>query len=76
MTKRLDLGSADSLKRRLLRELLQEWEAIGPPGIVDVHELAVRLSARPAEVHKAAKPLFTDGIVDRDAVGLALFFNP
>ena len=70
------LSEYESAEQRLLKILADEWDNIGPPGIVDVQDLAEKLDLDPEEVRKIIKPLFERAAVDMDHYEKAVYLTP
>jgi DNA-binding MarR family transcriptional regulator len=63
-------------QQSILNILANEWEQIGPPGIMDISDIAGQLKISVEDVHRAIKPLFVMGAVDSDRVGFAAYLTP
>ena len=67
----------DAASQQLILNILaKEWEQVGPPGIVDVSDIAGQLSISIEDVRRAIKPLFVMGAVDTDRLGFATYLTP
>jgi predicted ArsR family transcriptional regulator len=58
-------------QQSILNLLAKEWEQMGPPGIMDISDIAKQLKISVEDVRRAIKPLFVMGAVDTDRVGFA-----
>jgi DNA-binding MarR family transcriptional regulator len=63
-------------QQSILNILAKEWEQTGPPGIMDISDIAGRLNISAEDVRRAIKPLFVMGAVDTDRVGFAAYLTP
>jgi len=63
-------------QQSILNILAKEREQIGPPGIMDISEIAGQLKISVEDVHRAIKPLFVEGTVDTDRLGFAASLTP
>lgn len=62
--------------QRILALLAEEWKCYGPPGILDIQEVALRLAMPMDDVHEAIRPLYQQGQVDCDQSWTAVFLTP
>ena len=60
----------------VLRLLAKEWTYTGPPGIMDVSDIAAALPLAPSETLAALKVLLTQGLVDMNSLKTAAFLTP
>jgi hypothetical protein len=65
-----------SVEDQVLLLLAKEWDFAGPPGILDMGEVAAFLSAPPSEVLGAVKSLFGRGLVDMNRLKTSIFLTP
>lgn len=56
--------------------LADEWKSNGPPGILDIKAVAMRLAMPVDGVHEAIAPLYQKGLVDCDRSRTAVFLTP
>lgn len=66
----------DNQQKAILALLAREWENAGPPGIVDIIDIARYLGSSVDEIRQAIAPLFEGGVVDVDRLGTAAFLTP
>jgi predicted transcriptional regulator len=66
----------DQQKKALLNVLADEWDEVGPPGIVDIKDVAERLNISVEDAVSIIKPLFVDGIIDADDARTAVYLTP
>lgn len=71
----LEKGGED-LKWDILLLLAREWDANGPPGIVENRDLVRMLNVKPALVETALAELESDAITSNDALGFATYLTP
>lgn len=60
----------------VLAILAKEWVYSGPPGIMNISDIVAVLPLAPSEAFAALKDLFTDGLVDMDALKTSAFLTP
>ena len=63
-------------QQSLVNILAKEWEQVGPPGIMDISDIAGQLNISIIDVRRAIKPLFVMGAVDSDRAGFAAYLTP
>lgn len=66
----------DQQKKALLNLLADEWDEVGPPGIVDIKDVAQRLNISVEDAVSIIKPLFVDGVIDADDARTAVYLTP
>jgi len=66
----------DNQQKAILALLAREWENAGPPGIVDIIDIARYLGVSADEIRQALTPLFEGGVVDVDRIGTAAYLTP
>ena len=72
-----DNSDRDEINRQSLLNLLaKEWDQTGPPGIMDLSDIAGHLNISVEDVRRVIKPLFVMGAVDTDRSGFAAFLTP
>ena len=72
----LDTTPLNPQQKAILALLAREWESAGPPGIVDIIDIARYLGVSVDEIRQALAPLFEGGVVDVDRLGTAAFLTP
>lgn len=65
-----------SAREGVLSLLAKEWVYSGPPGIMDISDIVAVLPLAPSETFAAVKDLFSDGLVDMNALKTAAFLTP
>lgn len=63
-------------ERQILALLAKEWDYNGPPGIMEVSDVVAALPLAPSETLEALKSLFSDGMVDMNALKTSAFLTP
>ena len=63
-------------EKNILMLLADEWEEAGPPGIMDIRDVADRLRISPEDIKEGLEPLYADGFVDMDNRGFTIFLTP
>ena len=66
----------EACRQSILNILAKEWEQVGPPGIMDISDIAEQLNMSGEDVRRAIKPLFVMGAVDTDRMGFAAYLTP
>ena len=66
----------DSSKMAILEVLAGEWEISGPPGIVDISDVAALVPLAPSDTMATVRELFAEGLVDMNALKTSLFLTP
>ena len=66
----------DNQQTAILALLAREWEEAGPPGLMDMIEIARYLDLPLDEIRQAVHPLFVAGVVDVDRLGAAAYLTP
>jgi DNA-binding IclR family transcriptional regulator len=61
---------------KILRLLAREWDHTGPPGILDISDIAAALDLAPSETFQALKSLFESGLVDMNSLKSSAFLTP
>lgn len=61
---------------KVLRLLVKEWEAKGPPGIMDISDVVAAIGLAPSDSLAALKGLFTRGLVDMNTLKTSVFLTP
>jgi len=65
-----------SARESVLSLLAKEWIHSGPPGIMDISDIVAVLSQAPSETLAVVREMFTDGLVDMNALKTAAFLTP
>lgn len=63
-------------ERQVLALLAKEWEYSGPPGIMDIAEIASALGQAPTLTLQALRSLFQNGLVDINRLKTSAFLTP
>lgn len=66
----------ENARNGILTILAEEWDASGPPGILDIPELAAQATLALDEVREAVSSLFAEGAVDMDELKSAVYLTP
>lgn len=66
----------DNQQAAILSLLAREWEKAGPPGLMDMIEIARYLDLPLDEIRQAVHPMFVSGDVDVDRLGTAAYLTP
>lgn len=66
----------DSSKKKVLSLLAREWDITGPPGIMDISDIASIVPAAPSDIMATIKELFASGLVDMNALKTSVFLTP
>lgn len=69
-------AQSPSAGQRILALLADEWKCHGPPGILDIKEVSLRLAMSVDAVREAITPLYQEGLVDCDQSWTAVFLTP
>ncbi len=65
-----------SSEEEILKVLAREWEITGPPGIIDISDLAVLVPLAPSDTMATLKELFAVGMVDMNELKSSVFLTP
>ncbi len=60
----------------ILALLAKEWEMTGPPGILDIRDVAALVAGAPSEIMEAVRDLYARGLVDMNSLKTAVFLTP
>jgi hypothetical protein len=72
-----DTSGKDKVSRQSILNLLAKaWYHAGPPGVMDLSDIAGQLNISVEDVRPAIEPLFVMGAVDTDRVGIAAYLTP
>jgi hypothetical protein len=72
-----DKSDKDAVSRQSILNLpATAWDHTGPPGIMDLSDIAGKLNISVEDVRRAITPLFVMGAVDTDRVGFAAYLTP
>jgi hypothetical protein len=63
-------------KNRILAILTEEWNRNGPPGIMDINDIAAAAKFSRQETFAALSDLFENGLVDMNKFKTAAFLTP
>lgn len=63
-------------EKKILMLLSREWDANGPPGILDISDIVAALPLAPSDILAALKDLFTRGLVDMNRIKTSAFLTP
>ena len=63
-------------KNQVLALLAKEWDFKGPPGILDISDIAAALPLAPSETLEALKDLYANGLVDMNKLKTSAFLTP
>lgn len=72
---RVESLSSSDLEMAILEILAMEWEAVSPPGILDIAEVAEKLEEPQENIKERIESLFTRGIVDSDRFRVAVYLT-
>jgi predicted transcriptional regulator len=67
---------SDSSEMQILGLLAKEWAFKGPPGILDINDVAAMVSLAPSDTAATIKELFSSGLVDMNAFKTSLYLTP
>ena len=62
--------------RQILALLAKEWNFNGPPGIMDISDVVAAMPLAPSETLSALKGLYTEGLVDMNALKTSVYLTP
>ncbi len=68
--------SEEKIEWSILHHLSREWDAVGPPGIVDNRDLIAGLGITADQAGAVLEKLFKSGAIDKDAGGYASYLTP
>lgn len=63
-------------EKKILNLLAREWDANGPPGIMDISDIVAALPMAPSHILAALKALFTRGLLDMNQLNTSAFLTP
>jgi len=63
-------------EKKILRLLAREWDANGPPGILDISDVVTAVPSAPGNTLAALKELFVRGLVDMNQLKTSVFLTP
>ena len=63
-------------EKKILELLAKEWDANGPPGILEISDIVAALPMAPSNTLAAIKDLFTRGLVDMNQLKTHAFLTP
>jgi Mn-dependent DtxR family transcriptional regulator len=63
-------------ENQVLALLAKEWDYTGPPGILDISDVAAMLPLAPSETQKALKALYASGLIDMNKLKSSAFLTP
>lgn len=66
----------DSPKDHILNLLAKEWEMTGPPGILDISDIASLLPLAPSDVMAGIRELFSYGFIDANKLNTSVWLTP
>lgn len=66
----------DSEQLKVLALLAKEWEMTGPPGILDISDIASLLNIAPSQTMDAIKILYSAGLIDMNSFKTSAFLTP
>lgn len=63
-------------EKQILALLAKEWEMIGPPGILDISDIAALVNLAPSQTMDGIKSLFANGLIDMNSLKTSVFLTP
>lgn len=65
-----------SPKEQILTLLAKEWDIRGPPGIMDLNDIAAIVPLAPSDTMETLKELFSQGLIDMNELKTSAFLTP
>lgn len=66
----------EDMKKQILALLAREWDASGPPGILDISDVVSIIPDAPSQIMDQIKDLFSDGLIDMNFLKTSIFLTP